>query len=353
MYATSTFDLQLSEYGPFALVDQRFSFERFVWPKESLVATGGLILLFTGMGFFLGLVRDATVAAMLAEKMSAREKLFLTFVSLVLLMVTGEVNERRKYAQPVQMPGATEADRSVVRVLASAAVDAPTRAETAALKSTATGVAVELEAVTGYLGCRSYPPVFIVHRRDLTGGEITDGGLKAAQGVMVRANLVAPDFKPEALQERLVHETLVAQTNGLVERERNDWILDGFEWWWPRSKHGEASAWRDAVLAVRSASKPMDFTPQKMHTWLTVKKDLGPKQAAILAGSVLAFLAESRGTASLRHFLADRLGEQQPADSRAWWHDLLRPNGVRLRAATGWSEAELSTQWRKAIRAAP
>jgi len=353
LYGMSTLDVPLSEFGPFSLVDSRFAYERFVWPGDALAVTGGLILLFTGMGFFVGLVRDSTVAAILAEKMSAREKLFFTFLSLVLLIVSGEVSEHRKTATPVQMPGATEADRSVVRVLASAAVDAPTRAEIAALQRTVSGVAVDLDALTIYLGCRSYPPVFIVHRRDLKWREFSNGDLKASQGVLVRANLTVPDFKVEELSGWLLHETLVAHTNGLAERERNDWILDGFEWWWPRSKHGEISAWGDALQAVHAAAKPLNISPQQLHRWYTVRKNLEPREARVLAGSVLALLAERHGTASLRRFLADRFGEAQPLDARGWLHDMLRPNSVRLRAATGLSEEDLAAEWRKAIALPP
>jgi hypothetical protein len=272
---------------------------------------------------------------------------------MVLMMVSGEVSEHHKNATPVQMPGATEADRSVIRVVASAAVDAPTRAETVALQRTAIGVATDLDALTIYLGCRSYPPVFIVHRRDLDGDELSSGELKASQGVLVRANLTAPEFKTEDLSRWLLRETLIAHTNGVVERERNAWILDGLEWWWPRSRHGEVSCWDEALQAMRAAPKPLNLSQQKLHTWYSVRKDLEPAQARVLAGSVLALLAERRGTANLRRFLADRFGEAQPVDARGWVRDMLRPNSVRLRAVTGLGEEELVAEWRKATAATP
>ena len=348
----SSLDLPISQFGPFALIDDRFAFERFVWPVLALAVTGGLILLFTSLGFYLGLVRDATVAALLAEKMSSREKLFLTFLSLILILVGGEISEHRKTATPVQMPGASEVDRSVVRILASAAVDAPTRQEAVVLQHTVDSEGAELDAVTGYLGCVSYPPVFIVHRRDLAVNEFSNGDLKAVQGVLVRTNLIKPGFQLDALSAWLLHETLLAHTSGLAGRERNAWILDGFEWWWPRSKHGEISAWAEAV-GTKGVVGTLDFSAKRMHRWLTVRKEIGADQARMLAGSVLALLAERHGVASVRRFLADRFGPAQPVDARGWWRDVVTPNSMRLQAASGLSEEDLAAEWRHAFVSAP
>ncbi|MEP6673128.1 MAG: hypothetical protein ABJF10_28515, partial [Chthoniobacter sp.] len=92
----SNLGLPISEFGPFALVDNRFAFERFVWPVHAFLVTGALVLALAVFGFWLGLVRDATVAALLAEKMSAREKVFLSLFSFVVLLVGGEVSEHRR-----------------------------------------------------------------------------------------------------------------------------------------------------------------------------------------------------------------------------------------------------------------
>ena len=349
----SSIGLPISTFGPFALVDTRFAFERFVWPVEAFAVTGGLVLLLTGLGFFLGLVRDATVAALLAEKMSSREKIFLTLLTLVAMMVIGQVTEHRKTSTPVQMPGAAEARHGVVQVLASAAVDAPSREETATLQRTANEVAAELGALADYLGFDSFPPVFNVHRRDLAGHDLVDGELKLEQGVLVRTNLLAPGFKAEALNKWLLRATLNAHTHGIATRERNVWVLEGLIWWWPRSKHGEVSAWDEALHAERDSAPVAKFTPAQLHAWLTLLKSLSTKNAEAFAGSGLALLAERHGTASLRRFLSDRYAQAQPADSRGWWRDFIRPTGTRLRAATGLTEDAFAAEWRAAVTARP
>lgn len=350
LYASSL-GVPISEFGPFALLDARFAYERFVWPVKALAVTGGIVALLTALGFYLGLVRDATVAALLAEKMSSREKLFFTVLTIVALMVVGEVSERRKTSTPVQMPGAAEARHGVVHVLASAAVDAPTREETAALQRTADAAAAELGALTDYLGCETYPPIFIVHRRDLTAKDFVPGGLKPKQGLLVRTNLTAQDFKIEALHEWLLRESLGVHTSGIVDRERNAWAYDAIQWWWPRSQHGTKSALEEARRVERALPKLPTFTPVEMQNWFTVRQKLGGENTDALAGSSLAVLAEKHSLEGVHRFLAARFARAEPEDTRAWWHDVVRPTSARLRAATGWSEDTLTHEWQRTMAA--
>jgi hypothetical protein len=349
----SSSGVELSQFGPFALLDARFAFERYLWPVKALAVTAGLIVLFVALGFFLGLVRDATVAAMLAEKMSSREKLFLTMLVLAKLMVVGLVSEYRKNIAPVQMPGAMEARHGVVHVLVSAAVDAPSREETATLQRTANAVAQELGTLTDYLGCDSYPTIFIVHRRDLAATDLIHGQLKPKQGLLVRANLTAPGFKIDDLHVWLLRESLAVHTAGMVDRERNAWAFDAIQWWWPRSAHGTQSAWEEAQRVEHAAAKLPTFTPEQLHTWYSVRKNLGDNPTDALAGSSLAVLAERHGVDAVHRFLSARFAKSQPTDSRAWLHDIWRSTGARLSAATGLSEEAFTAEWRTAMAAQP
>ena len=345
--------MPISQFGPFALIDERFAFERFVWPVQALLVTAALVAALAAIGFFLGLVRDATVAAMLAEKMSAREKLVLTMLVFVGLLASGWFIERRKTSTPVQMPGAAEARHGVVQVLASAAVDAPTREETAILQRTADHVAGELGMLADYLGCDTFPPIFIVHRRDLGANDLVDGELKAEQGVLVKANLTDPHFKPIALDEWLVEETLSAHTHGIAGRERNAWVLDGITWWWPRSQHGQISAWDVASRQVWTPAEIASFNPAQLQSgWYTARKNVGTKKVRALAGSSLALLAERHGPEDVHRFLADRFAQAQPEDARGWWRDFIRPTATRLRTATGLSEDAFTAEFRAALTAA-
>jgi len=345
--------VNVAAFGPFQLVDQRFAYERLILPARALSITAALGLVGAGLGFMLGLVRDATVATLLAEKMSSREKIVLSMLALIGMMIAVEQVDRLKAVAPVLMPGAVEAQHGVVRVVAAAAVDAPSRAETAAVDAATHREAESLGALAEYLRCRSFPTVFLVHRRDFKSGDVGDGELKPAQGVLARVNLTAEKQDDSALERWLVRHSLIIQSGFMAERERNAWVLDGFTWWWTHSRHGTADALDEAARAAARTSMPADFSERDLRAWYSTRKKLGEKQARQFAGAGLAILARKKGAKSIRNFLAAMLGECQPADTRGWWHDVLHPAPARLRAATGWTEADLTREWRAALAVAP
>lgn len=347
--ALSGAGVRIAAFGPFALVDQRFAYEREVLPVAALVVTAGVGFGLACLGFALGLVRDATVASLLAEKMSSREKVFMTFLTVAVAMVGAYLFDHYKNATPVQMPGATEARHGVVLVLASAAVDAPTRAESAALERVAKGVAEELGALADYLGCKTFPPIFIVHRRDLAGGEWSSGDLKPSQGVLMRANLTDAGFDELTLHNWLVRETLLAHTSGLAGRERHAWVLDGITEWWPRREHGIDSNW----MSPARKAMPADFSARHLAAWLTLRRDAGENPARALAATGLAILAQRHGADALQRYLSAMYARAEPHDFRGWFSDVLRPARGRLRAATGVDEETFVAEWRAALLAAP
>ena len=341
-FALDATGVRISEFGPFALIDDRFAYERFTLPGPALAITAALGLGLAGLGFALGLVRDATVASLLAEKMSPREKVFITFLTMTVLMIAGYLAEHHKTATPVQMPGATEAQRGVVRVFASAAVDAPTREETAALERVAQRAADELGALAEYLGCVTFPPVFIVHRRDLAGGTVDSGGLKPAQGAMVRVKVTAKEFSEQTLHETLIRESLLAHTGGLAGRERNAWVLDGLAGSWPQSRKAAADTFDFAKFSTRDLDR-----------WLTLRNSLGESRARSFAAIGLAELARRHGEEARRKFLAAMFREARPADARGWFMDVIRSRDSRLRAAAGIGEEQLVAEWREALALSP
>ena len=104
-----------------------------------------------------------------------------------------------------------------------------------------------------------------------------------------------PGFNAAALDAWLVDDALFRHTNGIARRDSNAWVLDGLVWWWPRSQHGTASAWSEAVRTARSATEIANFTPTRLHGWLAVRKLVGDEEARAFAGSSLAVLAERQG----------------------------------------------------------
>ena len=348
--ALSGSSVRVSDFGPFALVDERFAYERHVFPASALAVAGVAGLGFAALGFALGLVRDASVASLLAEKMSAREKVVMTLVVGAVMSLSAWLFEHYKTATPVRMPGALEAERGVVRVFASAAVDAPSREETAALERTAKRAAEELGALAEYLGCKTFPPVFIVHRRDLGAGEFSDGELKPSQGAMVRVNLTASELRERQFDERLVRAALFAHTGGLAGRERNFWVLDGVVHWWPRRGNPHTVPPADEEQwALARKTMPENFSTRHLSAWHSVWRDTGVKEGRALAGSGLAVLAASHGVEARQRFLAAMFGPARSADFRGWLADVLRPRASRFRAAAGIAEEAFVVEWRRTL----
>jgi hypothetical protein len=282
--------------------------------------------------------------------MSSREKIFTTFLLLSALMALGYLDDKLTKSTPVNLPGASEALTGTVRVFASAAVDAPSREETALLQKNADDVAMEIVKVAEYLNCQSPPAVFIVHRRDLKANEFQNGSLKTEQGLMVRVNLSAPDFKPQELRAWILREFLVTLTHGLAKRERNAWVLDGFLEWWPHraSTHSPSAEWTRINDTART-SMPQNFNADHLRRWYTLRKELGEANARALAASGIAILERNYGDEACRKFLSQSLERRLSPDVRSWFRDVTNPVSARIRKATNVPLEKFVNEWRESL----
>jgi hypothetical protein len=343
-------NIDLHRYGPFALTGDRFAYERYVIPTAQLIVTSALALFWTAVAFFLALARDATLAAALAERMSSREKMGITFGALAILMTVGLQSKRNEDSVPVRMPGALEAGRGLVQVSAAAAVDQPEPEEQAALQRAANGVAAELATLADFLRCRTMPPVFLVHRRDLKPGVFENGGIKPEQGLIVRLNVTAKEFKEEALLRWIVREVLVTKSLKRLERERDAWVLDGFSDWWPTRRAPLAQDAGELRAALKAM--PPRFSGSDLERWLTLRESATREEARALAATGLRVLAAQHGEEACRNFLAPVLGPEVARDARAWVREALFPPASRFRAATGMRLDAFVAEWREAVQAA-
>ena len=344
----------VEQFGPFALVDTRFAFEREVMPWNALAVTTALALGLTLLGFALGLVRDATVASLLAEKMSSREKVFLTFLAIAATMLSGYLVEHYKTTTPVRMPGSIEAQRGLVKVFASAAVDAPTARETAALPSIAARAAEELGALAEYLGCTTFPDIFIVHRRDFT--DQFSATYESADSVIARGNFVAEKYSEPEFHRHLVYAALEARTSALTGRERNAWIFAGLMRWWPWRNEAASgpvhASWRENARLIM----PADFSPRHLAAWHSLRDSGGShggNRTEALAALGLEVLAQRHGEDARRRFLSATFGPARPKDFRGWFGDVVRGKLHGLRATAGVSEKDFVEEWRAAIASPP
>ncbi len=339
-------------FGPFGLMDARFAYERYIWPWQALEVTAGLTVGFIALGFIMGLVRDATLAGMLAERMSSREKLFLSVLCFGGMGVLTLHDSSQRNAEPLLLPGSMESVQGAARVSASAAVDKPSAKEVAALDLCARRTAEDLAAVAAYLHCPALPPVFIVHRRDLAANDFVNGDLPKEQGLMVRLNLIDKRFDQNSLQRWLLRELLLVKSFDRLSSDANGWVLDGFCNWWPRRGRNP-----DPSSLVSSNGPPWQswqgldpgsLDETHLRRWLAVRRDNGPDYAAGLAAALLQFLARTQGEDARQHFLADVLGRDIPHDARAWFQEQLHPVPALFQRDTGLGLPAFLQQWRSA-----
>jgi hypothetical protein len=252
------------------------------------------------------------------------------------------------------MPGAVEAQRGVVKVFATAAVDAPTAQENAALQHVADRAADEFGALAEYLGCTSFPELFLVHRRDFTNDYTAT--YESANAVIARGNFVAEKYSEPEFHRHVIYAALEARTSALSRRERNAWIFAGLMRWWPwrnEAKSGPVHAsWRENARLIM----PADFSPKHLAEWHSLRDSGGShggNRTEALAALGLEVLGQRHGEDALRRFLSATFGPARPKDFRGWFGDVMRSKLRGLRATTGVSEKTFVEEWRAAVAAAP
>lgn len=348
LWAQNGAGMMVSRFGPFELIGNRFAYERFVWPVEALWFTLALIVSITGFGFALGLVRDATLASMLSEKMSAREKMTVTALTIIAFSMAGTVLQQRKSSDPLHLPGAVDVNLRAATLSTAAAVSAPTPEEKEALKVHANAAAELLASAADYLGCQQLPPLFMVHRRDMTQGEFEDGDLDSRQGYLIRLNMIATLPGDLALQTRLLERVLAANQHNRLRSDTRGWVLAGFAGWWPLR---EKVALAKDLVSLRSHADILDdmkISADDLQSWLLFEQILNEDEAATCAGIGMIMIGQS-GSEARQRFLSAVLGYKAPYDFRATLHDALNPVPSLLRSTTGLDLKSLAQKWTESL----
>jgi uncharacterized membrane protein len=305
--------LELRHFGPVALLDSRFPYEREIFPWQALGVTWGLSLMFTIFAAVLSLVREGSLAEMLAEKMSHREKVVLTAFVCGLLFTATTLSEKIKKAPFDLQHAATALEPGIrVKVAAGAGEDDPES------QRLARHVAKELSAMRDYLGIQKLPPLFIVRRRDLDADRFERGELPKSEGIHVQANFTSRDWHDEPFIAWLVPEVLAGANHDRKKRESQRWVLDGFGAFWAGREHFTGELTLDRALALRALyGAETGFTLRDLRDWLRFRERVGPGIAEGVAWSGLKTLARRQGSERCHRFLRTVLGTEEHKDFRA------------------------------------
>jgi hypothetical protein len=341
-------DLRFNQFGPFALLDGRFPYEGEVFPWKALRDTWALSSVLLVLVFGLSLTREGSVAALLAEKMSHREKVFIAALLVGLTSAAAMLAEKTKKA-PFDLYGAVAEQRPGVMVK----IASGSNAANASSRRLAAHVASELAAAREYLGLSRLPPVFITRRRDLDANRFERGELERNEGVHVQADFGAKDWSDDRFVAWLLREVLSAASNDRVKLESKAWVLDGFALYWTQRDHADAPLSRDRTLALRALyGADAAFSTVDLNRWLSFRERVGEDIAAAVAWSGVKTLARKQGAERCRQFFRAGLNAPTAKDVRASLHERAWPLDRLLREQAGVALDAFFSQWQQELAGA-
>ncbi|ATB26947.1 ABC transporter permease [Melittangium boletus] len=329
----SQFDI--TRAAPLQLLGRDLAFERHRVPWRALGICWALGSAMTLLGFGLVLFRDGTLTELLSQRMSHREKVFIASILTGLLSMAAAMAEE-KQREPFVL---NEAERAAVGSstlqVASGVGFPPERARALAQR-----LARNLGTFGDYLALERMPAVAVMPNTGLDADVFQRAKLEKKDGVVIRAHLAAPDFDEDAFEAFLFREVLIELSDGIVQRERRQWLLDGFTTWWVnRSEPGRLS--RGAAVGSREDVEERE--------WLSTRERLGPCVAGVVAARGIQVLRDRLGDAAFQSLMRRTLAFSPSTGFLGLWREprldsLLRELGES-------SEEEVGRLWRDALRA--
>lgn len=334
--------LDFARWGPALLVADDLPYERHLLPLHALWITWAWIAALGALAFLLALVREGTLQAMLAERMSHREKVFLGCVGFS-LMFAAYLLQELKQPEPFAITQGAKATIDGVEVR----VEAGSAAERERAQALASHVATLLAGARQYLGLRQLPPVSILPSHELGPEVFERAELHERDGLVVRARLGDPQFDASAFDVWVLGQALTWASREPYFPEDRQWIADGFSWWWVTRDGPEADR---ALLELRAAYGAAQASGlAALRTWFTTREDLGPCVSGAVAYGAVEALERTVGADRLHAFLSSALGWTSPRSVRVLW---MRPTlDALLRKDAGLEPDAFARAWAQATAA--
>jgi len=325
------------------------------------------------LGYALALVREGTVSALLAQRMSQREKVAIACVLMGMVFLKTFYDEARG-PRPYDLTDAREAGSTHISVkvgLGSGVT--PERA-----RQLAGRVVSGMDALSSELGFDRLPEVFVLPARDLESDDFERGTLKNASGVVVRANISDSHFDDDKFVSWIAREVVDTATLGRATEERRRWLLDGFSTDWALRQGTETDysqrcgtchaadarekyvgeKWPVLLMtkqresgipehdqlvneikwqAYRAAyAFPRGVTREMLRDWLTTREQYGDCFTSALAWTGIQTLRTKLDAPALRRFLPEAVARTPPTGVRALSvrespdSELFRTTGLRM-----------------------
>ena len=350
MWVEKESGVPINRFGPFELIGDRFAFERYEIPWTEGCITLAMILVLTVLGFALGSVRDATLASLLSETMSAREKIVLTALAIFFLMLIGSNVEREYKTDPLHLPGAVDIAQNAATISAAAAVQEPTHEENEAIRLHSQSIAECLSSAATFLRIAKLPTLFMVHRRDMKPEEFDDGNLDSRQGYLIRFNMLDTPPESEILRSHILKKVLDVHQHYRLDTDERGWVLEGFASWWPL--RDRQSTPTDVIRSrqLELACSGLRIDEADITGWLRFKENLEDERVASTVAAVGLMVLGQMGEESRRTFLGNVLGYNAPHDFRAWLHDTWFSVPTLLQRDLRLNSFQLAKYWTTALQ---
>jgi len=332
--------VELLRFGPIALMDDRFPFERVVFPQQALLVSLVVSLGLVFLTLALSLVREGTVATLLAEKMTHREKITVTAVILA-FMLSVAIYEQRVQKKPFDLPDAVEATCGDVTVRISSEDDG----EEDRAQRLAQLVADEAAAMQEYLGLRDPPPIFVTQWGELDADQFDRAELDGAEGLLVRANFRGSGWRDGRFLVWLLRELLVVWSEERLEWEPNLWLLDGFGVYWACREGTSVSCDRKQLELRAAYAARHGFSSIDAAEWLRYRERVGEDIAAAVAWRGLETIRGSQGEDRFRQFLQAAMDCSVSDDLWGMLHGWVHPVPSLLERHGGIAYSDFVGRW--------
>ncbi|MEC5129148.1 ABC transporter permease [Verrucomicrobiales bacterium BCK34] len=330
-WLVSSTAVPVNDFPPFALIE-RFGFERDIWPREAMIWTAVIALLLFAVSFTLALAKEGSVSAILGEKMSYREKMFIgaaiAIGSMAIMMWETPT------AEPFDIPGAISEERNGFHVYVSPEGEP----ETADLEvQLASYLVRELSEKRDWLGISEadFPPLYVVEKtgieEDLIEWELVEGDT----AILMYADYRNPEFHRETLMAWSMSQTLDSFSMGRNGLEHRWWIVCGYEGLWEMEDASPERVKAKEKLAFDTLEE-FGFSTKQLIGRAQYADEAGWKEADAVIYMGFRYLTENFEMKTLQQFARNTINRPVTRrDGRAVWWDLTHPVGPEFEKTFG------------------